>query len=147
MTQLVYPTKMEGENPLHFNSFSANQERGSHTAFFLQNVFDKARNTIKQARENQWWLIQNIVYANNFTLLPFVTYDKNVHTLVTISEDTFLIRVSFKYNKWHIKRFFGQRDTQIEPTKTPPWLAPSTEIFKICDSRYSKNALPGSVCS
>ena len=115
--------------------------------FFLQNVFDKARNTIKQARENQWWLIQNIVYANNFTLLPFVTYDKNVHTLVTISEDTFLIRVSFKYNKWHIKRFFGQRDTQIEPTKTPPWLAPSTEIFKICDSRYSKNALPGSVCS
>ena len=115
--------------------------------FFLQNVFDKARNTIKQARENQWWLIQNIVYANNFTLLPFVTYDKNVHTLVTISEDTFLIRVSFKYNKWHIKHFFGQRDTQIEPTKTPPWLAPSTEIFKICDSRYSKNALPGSVCS
>ena len=115
--------------------------------FFLQNVFDKARNTIKQARENQWWLIQNIVYANNFTLLPFVTYDKNVHTLVTISEDTFLIRVSFKYNKWHIKCFFGQRDTQIEPTKTPPWLAPSTEIFKICDSRYSKNALPGSVCS
>ena len=115
--------------------------------FFLQNVSDKARNTIKQARENQWWLIQNIVYANNFTLLPFVTYDKNVHTLVTISEDTFLIRVSFKYNKWHIKRFFGQRDTQIEPTKTPPWLAPSTEIFKICDSRYSKNALPGSVCS
>ena len=115
--------------------------------FFLQNVFDKARNTIKQARENQWWLIQNIVYANNFMLLPFVTYDKNVHTLVTISEDTFLIRVSFKYNKWHIKRFFGQRDTQIEPTKTPPWLAPSTEIFKICDSRYSKNALPGSVCS
>ena len=115
--------------------------------FFLQNVFDKARNTIKQARENQWWLIQNIVYANNFMLLPFVTYDKNVHTLVTISEDTFLIRVSFKYNKWHIKCFFGQRDTQIEPTKTPPWLAPSTEIFKICDSRYSKNALPGSVCS
>ena len=115
--------------------------------FFLQNVFDKTRNTIKQARENQWWLIQNIVYANNFMLLPFVTYDKNVHTLVTISEDTFLIRVSFKYNKWHIKRFFGQRDTQIEPTKTPPWLAPSTEIFKICDSRYSKNALPGSVCS
>ena len=100
MTQLVYPTKMEGENPLHFNSFSANQERGSHTAFFfLQNVFDKTRNTIKQARENQWWLIQNIVYANNFMLLPFVTYDKNVHTLVTISEDTFLIRVSFKYNK------------------------------------------------
>ena len=42
--------------------------------------------------------------------------------------------------------FFGQTGANIESAKTPPLLVPSGEIFKILASRYSKNALPGSVC-
>ena len=44
-------------------------------------------------------------------LVLFVTYDKNAHTLVTISEDTFLIKgVSFKYN--------SSKSTMPSPKKT-----------------------------
>ena len=76
MTQLVYPTT----SPLHSTLIVSLQIRKEEAIlhfffffffFFLQNVFDKARNTIKQARENQWWLIQNIVYANKFYATSF----------------------------------------------------------------------------
>ena len=41
--------------------------------------------------------------------------------------------------------FFWQTGTHMIRKKAPPLLAKSQEIFKICASRYSKNALPGSV--
>ena len=45
-----------------------------------------------------------------------------------------------------IESFFGQTGTHVESRKTPPFLVPSGDIFKILASRYSKNALPGPVC-
>ena len=49
--------------------------------------------------------------------------------------------------QWHIQSFFGQPSTQIKSMIMSPWLAPRGKIFKVCSSRYSRNALPGSVCS
>ena len=49
--------------------------------------------------------------------------------------------------QWHIQSFFGQPITQIKSMIMSPWLAPRGKIFKVCSSRYSRNALPGSVCS
>ena len=43
--------------------------------------------------------------------------------------------------------FFGQTSTYIEPTKASSWVVLSKKKFKICTSKYSKNALPGPVCS
>ena len=49
--------------------------------------------------------------------------------------------------QWHIQSFFGQPSTHIKSMIMSPWLAPRGKIFKVCSSRYSRNALPGSACS
>ena len=51
------------------------------------------------------------------------------------------------YIQGRIQSILGQIGTYIEPTKVPPWLVLSRELFNMCASRYSKNALAGSVCS
>ena len=46
---------------------------------------------------------------------------------------------------WYIQSFLDKPVHNIEPVKAPPLLVPSGEMFNICVSRNSKNALPGSV--
>ena len=53
----------------------------------------------------------------------------------------------FLWQQWKHSCIFGKTGTRIKSTKASTWLAQNGEIFKICASRYSKNALPGSVCS
>ena len=52
-----------------------------------------------------------------------------------------LMTKSLAYDSDVSRAFLGQTSTHIKPTKAPPWLALSQEIFKICTFRYSKNAL------
>ena len=49
--------------------------------------------------------------------------------------------------QWHIQSFFGQPSTHIKSMIMSPWLALRGKIFKVCSSRYSRNAHPGSACS
>ena len=49
----------------------------------------------------------------------------------------------WRHMQWRIQRIFRQTGTYIEPTNAAPWFSQRGEIFKICASRYSKNAFPG----
>ena len=65
------------------------------------------------------------------------------------------ITVSLRKQYSDVSRFFfggggggeGQTGTHIKLSKAAPWMASIGEIFKIHASRYSKNALPGSLYS